>query len=126
MAASSRWLFAIAANQLRNRWGLQRTEQKRAEKAAAELVVAAPADPALEAEDKLHAETLRKAVAALPAELRDPVGLYYFAGLTVAETAKTLGLGVEAVKSRLFRARARLKATLDRGQPRGAEEGILQ
>lgn len=59
-------------------------------------------------------ETLN-AVLALPAGLRLPVHLFYYEGLSVEQVAKTLGIGESAVKTRLFRARARLREELERG-----------
>lgn len=59
-------------------------------------------------------ETL-EAVLALPAELRLPVHLFYYEGMTVEEVARTLGIGESAVKTRLFRARAKLREELTKG-----------
>lgn len=59
-------------------------------------------------------ETL-SAVLALPPQLRMTVHLHYYEGLSVAETAKVLGVGEGAVKTRLFRARAKLREYLTQG-----------
>lgn len=70
----------------------------------------------------MEAARIRSAVAGLGGNLRTVVDLYYFAGLSVAEVSQSLGIGEEAVKSRLFRARARLSAGLaprNRGGPQG-------
>lgn len=56
---------------------------------------------------------LYEAIAALPAENRICVTLYYLEGYSVKETAKLLDLTESAVKNRLARARARLKAELE-------------
>lgn len=66
------------------------------------------------ASEEERGETL-EAVLALPASLRLPVHLFYYEGLTVEETAKVLGIGESAVKTRLFRARARLREELLKG-----------
>jgi len=82
-------------------------------------------DPAEEAELALQKSALRIAVQSLPDDLRKPVALYYFAGLSVHETAHALGIGEEAVKTRLFRARGRLRKILqDEEQPKRPTRGI--
>jgi RNA polymerase sigma-70 factor, ECF subfamily len=58
------------------------------------------------------AEEVRCAVEALPPLQREVVILVEYEELTLAETAKVVGADVGAVKSRLHRARARLRRTL--------------
>lgn len=115
------WLFTIAANHVRTRFRLI-SAQRRASDAARECVMtSAFVDPADETENLLRSEALRAAITTLGNDLRRSVELYYFAGLTVGETASVLGVGEEAVKSRLFRARKELRRLLEkanRGQPR--------
>ena len=126
----SAWLFSIAANRVKSRYAAAASSERLALKASVERAVAdeASADrsgPEAEALRILAAEELRAAVAGLPASLRSPVELYYFAGLDVATVAAALGLGMEAVKSRLLRARRRLGRMLgDSGQPDGRKKGI--
>jgi len=55
---------------------------------------------------------VRHAVAALPQSQRSAVALFYLAGLSHAETAALLGIEVGAVKTRLHKARGRLRQTL--------------
>lgn len=57
---------------------------------------------------------LRACVEALPADYQAPVQLRYFEALGLEETGRRLGLAMEAVKKRLFRARARLAECLER------------
>ena len=52
--------------------------------------------------------------------LRLPVVLYYLDGLTVAETAQTLGVPVGTVKFRLHQARKKLRVELDAPEGEGA------
>lgn len=52
------------------------------------------------------------AIARLPAELREPVLLYYYQNMQMDEVAQALGLSVSAVSGRLKRARTKLRATL--------------
>ncbi|MGH7731765.1 MAG: RNA polymerase sigma factor [Candidatus Eiseniibacteriota bacterium] len=61
---------------------------------------------------------LESAIDALPAEQREAVVLRDRLGLSYDEVAETLGVKVAAVKSRLFRARAALRAAL---RPLGGE-----
>ncbi len=65
-------------------------------------------------EDRL---VLRRAVAELSPDHRQVVALRYFAGLTVPETARVLGVREGTVKSRLHRALAVLREQLDQSPP---------
>lgn len=69
-----------------------------------------PADALGALEDRL---VLRRAIAELTSDHRQVVTLRYFAGLTVPETARALGVREGTVKSRLHRALAVLREQLD-------------
>lgn len=76
----------------------------------------------LEAAEELRApereelgETLA-AVMALPKELRVPIHLYYYEGLSIAQTAQIMGKSEGAVKTRLSRARGKLRELLMKGE----------
>ena len=56
---------------------------------------------------------LRRAIANLSPDHREVVALRYFAGLTVPETARALGVREGTIKSRLHRALAVLREQLD-------------
>lgn len=56
---------------------------------------------------------VRKAVMSLPESHRDVVLCVYFQGMTVPEAAKTLGLAEGTVKSRLSRAKDKLRQLLE-------------
>lgn len=73
-----------------------------------------PADAVQAAE---VAAGVRAAVTALPAGQRAAAQAYYLAGLTQAEAAGHLGIEVTAVKARLHKARATLRARLADYQP---------
>ncbi len=126
----SAWVFSIAANRVKSRYAAASSAERLTLRVSAEQAVAdeASADrsgPEAEALRILAAEELRSAVAGLSASLRSPVELYYFAGLDVATVAAALGLGAEAVKSRLLRARRRLGRILgDTAQPDGCKKGM--
>ena len=58
------------------------------------------------------ASALSDATSVLPKPLRDVFVLCAFSGLSIGETAATLGLTVGATKTRLFRAHARMRSHL--------------
>lgn len=64
------------------------------------------------AAEQFDALPLRDAVLRLPAELKAPVILRYFAGYTIAETSQALGLKQGTAASRLRRALKLLKLEL--------------
>ena len=64
------------------------------------------------AEDPIPDETLQ-AVLALPEEYKLPVYLYYYEGYPTAQIARMLDVAPATVRSRLNRARKKLKLTLE-------------
>ena len=106
------WLLGIAANLLRRHW---RTERRRldayarsAERHHAELSGPVAAD-------------LAAAIKALPRREREPLLLFAWADLSYDEIAVALGLPLGTVRSRISRARARLRGPgLDAPQPQEA------
>ena len=105
------WLFAILVN-------FRRMDMRR--KAANMLdftddLPDAPTD-APDAADTLaaaeDATTLRAAVAALPEIFREVVVFRYFEDMSVPEIAQVLGIPEGSVKSRLNRAKQRIRSTL--------------
>lgn len=73
----------------------------------------AAADMPVDDAPHLADPALRDAVAALPGDQRIAVALRYGAGLTPTEIAQATGVAVGTVNSRLGRALARLRATLE-------------
>jgi RNA polymerase sigma-70 factor (ECF subfamily) len=69
-------------------------------------------DPAIAAEERELKIRIASAVAELPRGQRDAVVAFYLDGLTYAETAASLGIAVGAVKTRLHKARERLRSQL--------------
>ena len=106
------WLSRIAINKCRD-WGRRRTVRRfltgvaPGAGAAAEVADLAPAAAEAVA-DREQLELLWKAIAALPATLKEPLVLRTIEGLSQAETADILGISEKAVETRLYRARARL------------------
>ncbi len=117
------WLFAIAANRTRTGWLKRASERHKVERAGYEAATVSPADPEEDALRRIETERVRGEVRLLPADLRSAVELYYFAELSVAETAQTLSVGDEAIKSRLFRARKVLRSALE-GRNRTDEDEV--
>jgi len=70
-------------------------------------------DPEALALQREQAQLVRQAVSALPDKLKLPVYMYYTAGLSTEEIAKSLRIPAGTVKSRLHKARAVLKETLE-------------
>jgi RNA polymerase sigma-70 factor (ECF subfamily) len=68
-------------------------------------------EPGVEAalRERQRAEAIRQAVLTLPPRYRDPIALFYFQEMDLAETSRVLGLPEGTVKARLHRGRALLK-----------------
>lgn len=107
------WLFGIATNVLRNEW----RAQQRALDALAQLkagiveaVDAAEIDRAEQAGSE--AELVARLLSELEADQRDVLLLFAWEGFSYQEIAVALGVPVGTVRSRLARARARLRSAL--------------
>lgn len=108
------WLLRIVGNTARNRRrsaGRRLGLQLRAQGAAATAQSVAPSPEASLLRDERRHEVLA-AVNALDRDDRLVIGGRYFLGLTEAELAAAAGVAPGTVKSRLFRARARLARSL--------------
>ncbi len=112
------WLRRIALNKCRDRarretvrraFGLSRRGPEDTE---------AVADPAAGAEDVLQAshalKALERAIAALPPGLKEPLVLSVLEGLPQKAVGDLLGLSAKAVEVRVYRAKQKLAAMLDR------------
>jgi RNA polymerase sigma-70 factor, ECF subfamily len=108
-AAFSTWLFAVATN-------LYRSELRRIPVRTVPLddvvepMDQQPIDGDLQAGDRDRA--VRRSVFALPPKYRETLILFYFHGMDVASTARSLALPVGTVKARLSRGRAMLRSKL--------------
>src|SRR4051794_13409665 len=117
-AKVSSWLHRIAVNQCITK---QRRARVRAETAledeterdAASFAVAAHESPARRAESRERTEAVRRAVSALPAELRQVIVMKEFEEMTFQEMAEALELPLSTVKSRLYTALKQLRMRLD-------------
>jgi RNA polymerase sigma-70 factor (ECF subfamily) len=103
----STWLFALAANVFRSELKRFPTANLRLDEAPE------PAGPATQHHAlamQQSAETVRRAVLALPTRYREPVILFYFHEMDLAAAARTMGLPEGTLKARLSRARALLRS----------------
>ena len=102
----STWLFALAAN-------VFRAELKRFP--AVDLPLDAAKEPSRAARQfhalavEESADAVRRAVLALPERYREPVILFYFHEMDVAQAAATMGMPEGTFKARLARGRAQLR-----------------
>lgn len=117
------WLFAIAANRIKSKFRFF-ARQRKLKESAINAAQAAPEGSSGASElMRIHGEALLRGIALLPKDLRLPMELYYIGELPVAETAKLLKLGQEAVKTRLFRGRKALKDLAEKQKPDRGSRG---
>ncbi|MDZ4288750.1 MAG: RNA polymerase sigma factor [Prosthecobacter sp.] len=116
IAAFSTYLFHIAANLARShaRWkGRHPTVPMTDEEGA---LIHEPHDPGLSPDDaaamREKTAIVSKAIATLPAELREALLLFTVEDMSHAGIARTLGCSAKAVEVRIYRARQALKAAL--------------
>lgn len=112
------WLYSVALNHLKTVYRRTRRigDREVAEERAGDPSFASdrPADdPEHAALRRAAEEELRAAVDRLPPSLRDAVLLYYLQEASVDDVGEALGLGRENVKSKLHRARKRLREILE-------------
>ncbi len=106
--AAKRWLITI----------LRRENARRFERVQADTASSDPVDlDRFPGFDQGHGRTetfvLRRALAALPDEYREPLLLQVLGGYSSEEIAELLGIKAGAVMTRLSRARQKLRARLD-------------
>jgi RNA polymerase sigma-70 factor, ECF subfamily len=126
-ARVSSWLHRIAVNQCitRQRRAKVRSEtalEDEAEKNAAVFALPAEVSPARAAEHREVSSAVRKAVCALPADLRQVVVMKEFEELTFQEISDVLDVPLSTVKSRLYTALRQLQMRL--GQFGGATRSV--
>jgi len=113
-ASISTWLYTIARSfcvKRRRRSKFAPAEQLSLDGAAGELVSTAPGPEELAARDEIK-QALVDVLEALDAPLREVLILRDIEGLTAPEVAELTGESVDAIKSRLHRARADVRARL--------------
>ncbi len=114
------WLSAIASNLVRDRYRWRSrhpqvsldAENQETEANLKHNLSSAEAAPDEQMQTAERGPTVRKAVAALPVELRQPLILAVYEGLPQAEIAGILNCSIKAVETRIYRARQQLRAGL--------------
>jgi len=107
----STWLYRIAYNTFLHHVRRPRAVQELTDEAAARLRDPEP-DPAEAFAGHDQGERLRRAVLALPEELRFAVSAHFWSELPVSEIARIEGITTMGVRKRLKRAFAALRAAL--------------
>lgn len=118
----STWLYAIATNLARD---VQRHRARHPNVSLdrehddnghdfREILPEGKPDPGEVLESAERAETVRRAVAALPEDLRVPLVLTTYEEKSYAEIVEIVGGSVKSVEMRLYRARQQLRAMLEK------------
>lgn len=114
------WISAITLNKCRD-WARRRAVRRLIgftlpDNAASIFADEAPL-PDIEAADRREFAATARAIAALPANLKDVLLLRTIEGLTQQETAALLGITTKAVETRLYRARQKLTQSVRGNAP---------
>ena len=122
------YLYMIATNLVRDHW--RKVERKR--RAISKATAGAEAEPYADPSQDVD---IRELLARLPARLREPFLLHYYAGFGIKEIALQLKKPEGTIKADLYHARAKLKEALRerqatgplpvQGQPQG-KSGVQQ
>ncbi len=119
------WLYTIAVNHLKSRYGkIRRIEEKR--ETLQDEPDRNPQTPEEKVLRKELQEEIRGAVELLPETLKEVTVLYYLEEMDVPDVSETLGISRENVKSRLFRARKKMRLSLEKVQPKEENGGISE
>jgi RNA polymerase sigma-70 factor (ECF subfamily) len=119
-AKVSSWLHRIAVNHCLTRLRRQKTRNEapleidNEDETGSFFVAVAKQMPFGETEQKERIETVRKAVGALPPELKQVVVMKEFEEMTFQEISETLEIPLSTVKSRLYTALKQLKKRLEK------------
>ena len=108
------WLYSIAVNHLRSAYGRLRRREDHVASVEIELAAGGESDPQRLVLDEMERSALRQAVDSLPPTLREVIVLYYYEELRAETIGAVLNIGVENVKSRLFRGRQKLREILQK------------
>ncbi len=107
------WLHRVALNLCYSRLGRRRLRWEPITEAVIRLVRDVAGEPPEHAERRELRRIVRDGVAALPVHQQAVVVLYYLQGLSLQETADTLGVPLGTVKSRLHYALRGLRRRLE-------------
>jgi len=122
-ARFSSWLYQIATNQCRDRLRRRKTRPQVSldalEEAGGALIVETRQGAHERLQERDLAETVKRAIHALPEEQRVVVILKEYQELTFLEIAQALDVPVSTVKTRLYRGLGQLRLRLERDGVRG-------
>jgi RNA polymerase sigma-70 factor (sigma-E family) len=110
MGSPHAWLSSVGINLARSWWRRRYAEQRAFRRLGATRSNASGPEPS-------DVVAVRSAVAALPPRQRAALVLRYYGGLSLAETAETLGCAEGTVKSLTHKAIATLRTTFDIREP---------
>lgn len=105
------YLYMIATNLVRDHWRKNERERRAMGKVTAGAEPEPYTDPAQDVD-------VRALIAGLPARLRDPFLLHYYAGFGIREIGVLLKRPDGTIKADLYHARARLKEAIGRDDAR--------
>ena len=116
----STWLYAIASNLVKDRYRYRTrhpqvsldAENEATRNDFRETLSEQKPSPSETAQAEERAEAVRRAVAALPEELRTPLILAEYEDRSQAEIGEILGCTAKAVETRIYRARQQLRTLL--------------
>ncbi len=114
-SAFSTWVMGISMNLVRNHYSRAPYSRYQfvGESELSSLSGPESEGPDEKVESEQRFRRIRQAIAGLPANLRDPLVLVVYQGLSYEEAAECLGIGLSALKSRIFRARGLLRHQLN-------------
>lgn len=114
------WLFGIATNLLRDHFRTSRYEQRKLARSAALEALGQGEGDLNELERQMLGPQLAAALQGLPVGDRDALLLLAWADLDYEQIAQALGIPIGTVRSRIHRARQRVRDHLDSDQDRRA------
>ncbi|GAA0336495.1 sigma-70 family RNA polymerase sigma factor [Bacillus carboniphilus] len=108
------WLIKITVNKCKDtlkRWSFRNIVYKE----KMDLNIAEAETPEIQTISKIEDVLLAKEILALPVKFREVIILYYYQDLSIEEISNILDLKTNTIKTRLHRARIRLREALERG-----------
>ena len=112
------WLFTIFRREYARQFERKRLEIRDIEDMAELPLANTGFDTSTEA------FALRRALARLPEDYREPLIMQVLGGFSCEEIAETLGISSSAVMTRLFRSRKQMREILDGDAERRSEVGV--
>lgn len=121
----SRWGAGVLRNKSRQVWRSTQRRLRREARYAEQRGTPSERGPSIKLAESERLRVVRERVRALPERSRAVIELRYFSGLSTAQVAEVLGVGIRTAESRLRRAKDRLRADLMRGRTRSSSMPFL-